>query len=195
MFRKTAALSLALISLAGCQRVEKLMGWPHRLDNAEAAARYLDIACPRNLEGEHVEQKNNKDVEQYKAGKLTNQQVAKLWDSYVLAIASLNLRSAQAKTDPGFIWPESVRSLVAEMSAAEMEGVSALREFVRQGGFTAASREEGPWPDIPSQEAKQRAADKASAIRAALRLPARREGCKDGKRALTLEQIKKLQGA
>jgi acetyl-CoA acetyltransferase len=36
-------------------------------------------------------------------------------------------------------------------------------------------------------------AEKASAIRSALRLSARGEGCKAGKRALTIEQIKKLQ--
>lgn len=195
MFRKLALVSLALLGISACRQIEKLTGAPLHLDNAEAAARYLDIACPANLEGERLAEERQAKGKQVEAGTMTIQAWGKYSDAHLLAMASRDFRSAQAKTDPRFIWPESVRSLVAEMSAAEVEAVSASREFVRNGGYTAASKKEGPWPDAPGQEADQRVADKASAIRAALRLPPRSEGCKNGKRSLTLEQIKKLQGA
>lgn len=195
MFRKVALVSFVLLGLSGCRQVEQFMGWPHRLNNAEAAAHYLDLVCPSNLELDRLNQKFDKMRGQAIAGMLTDKEWGKVLDSYLLEDASRDFRDAQAKTDPRFIWPESVRSLVAEMSAAEMEAVSASREFVRNGGFTAASKEIGPWPIRPGLEASNLASEKASAIRATLRLPPRSEGCKNGNRSLTLEQIKILQGA
>ena len=195
VFRKAALVSLVLLGLSGCRQIEKITGAPYRLDNAEAAAKYLDIVCPSNFEFDKLNQEYKKKGKQADAGELAIEEWGKFVDSHLLASASRIFRSAQAKTNPRFIWPESVRSLVAEMSAAEMEIVSAYRDFVRDGGLTAASKEEGPWPDSPGKDANQRAADKASAIRTSLRLPPRSEGCKNGKRSLTLEQIGKLQGA
>jgi hypothetical protein len=195
MYKRPTLLTLALACLSGCRQIEKITGAPHRLNNAEAAARYLDIICPTNFELEKLDQNSAKKLKQYKGGILTDVEWGKDVDSKLLKSASINVRSAQAQTDPDFVWPDSVKTLVADKSAADMESVAAIREFVESGGYTAASKETGPWPDRPDDEAGQRSADKASAIRSALRLPARGEGCMNEKRSLTIEEIKKLQGA
>lgn len=195
MYRRVAALAIAAFSLAGCEIVDKITGAPKRLNNAEAALRYLSIACPSNVVGDKMNAEYEKSLAAYKDGKASSVEWGKFLDSYLLKSADRDVSSSKLMTNPGFVWPESVKDLVSEKSAAELESASSSREFVRKGGFTAASKEEGPWPDIPGEEAGQRAADKASAIRSALQLPPRSEGCKNGKPALTLEQIKKLQGS
>jgi hypothetical protein len=194
MLRKIGLFCLSLVVLSGCRQIDKLIGAPLKMNNIEAAAQYLDIVCPFNLEGDKLNQVYKEKSKQVDAGDLAEPAFGKYLDSHLLALASSDFRSAQAKTDPRFIWPESVRSLIAEMSAAQMESVSAARQFVKSGGYTAAGKGEGPWPEeAPGKEADQRVADKAIAIRTALRLPARGEACKNGKRSLTPEQIKKLQ--
>ena len=187
-------MAMTLACLTGCRQIEKLTGAPHSLDNAEAAARYLDIICLANHERDKLRQDSDNKFKQYKGGALTDLEWGKYKDPILLKIAASNVRHVQAQTDPKFVWPDSVKTLVADKSASDMEDASAKREFVESGGYTAASKEAGPWPEEPGSEASQRSADKASAIRSALRLPARGEGCKNGKRSLTIEQIKKLQG-
>jgi hypothetical protein len=161
--------------------------------NVEAAARYLDIVCPANREIESQEANEKRNVDLVNRGELTNQDYGRLLDESLLVGAANAAQSAKAMTDPGFIWPENIRSLVAEMAAAQMEIASSSREFVRIGGYTAASQQNLPLPDSPFLDASQRKQEKASAIRSALRLPPRNEGCSNGQRALTTDQIKTLQ--
>lgn len=161
--------------------------------NVEAAAHYLDIICPANLEVNNQNAKDKLKEELFNRGELTDQDYGRFLDESLLSRAATSAKSAKAMTDPEFIWPENIRSLVAEMAAAEMEIASSSREFVRSGGYTEASQQNLPWPDRPGGDAVKRLQEKASAIRSALRLPPRNEGCSNGQRALTTDRIQALQ--
>jgi hypothetical protein len=189
------AVSLALIA-SGCRYIDKLTGAPLRLDTAEAAVRYLDIVCPKNANMDKVESEKKSAARDYQAEKISASEFAKKWDSQASSSTAIILKASEAKTNPHFAWPTQVKSLVEEMSAAELEGVSAAREFLKAGGFTKLVAEREQFPDTyPWDESNNLAAMKASAIRSALRLPPRGEACKGGKAALTVEQMRKLQGS
>ena len=161
--------------------------------SVEAAMRYLDIICPSNRDVNNQDDHVNQKWELVNRGELTNQEFGRSLDESLLSDAAGATKVAKALTDPKFIWPENVRPLVTELAAANMEIASAMREFVRSGGYTVASQQNMPWPDWPGKDTIQRKKDKASAIRSALRLPPRNEGCTNGQRALTTDQIKALQ--
>jgi hypothetical protein len=161
--------------------------------NVEAAAHYLDIICPKNLDVNSQLAEERLKEELFSRGELTDQDYGRFLDESLLSGADTSAKTAKALTDPEFIWPENIRSIVAELAAAEMEIASSSREFVRNGGYTAASQQNLPWPDWPGKDAVKRVQDKASAIRSALRLPPRNEGCSNGQRALTTDQIQALQ--
>ena len=165
-----------------------------RMNDEEAAARYLDIACPRNQRNDKTDKAQKELVKLYEQGKLSQKTFLSRYDQLVLAWAKDEEKATSEQTDTQYEWPISVRQLTVEMAAAELELVSAIREYQRAGGFTKTVTEENNWPDpMPFEAESKKVAEKASAIRSTLRLPARREGCKAGKRALMLEQIKKLQ--
>ena len=188
-------LSIAASGCHSIQRtIDKATGGPMRLNDVEAAARYLDIMCPHNQQGDILNEVDDKLFKLYKQGKIGLKAYLRKSDETELALAKAVEKSGKEQTDTQYEWPISVRQLTVEMAAAELELVSAIREYQREGGYTKTVVEENKWPaQSPYEEESKKVADKASAIRSALRLPARSEGCKAGKRSLTLEQIERLQ--
>ena len=164
-----------------------------RSSNIDAASRYLDIVCPFNKAVVTAEAKYNNKKDLLQSGVLSLNEYAAFLDESLLSEAADSAQQAKAMTDPDFVWPESVGSLVKDLAAARLEVASASREFVRMGGYKAAIQQSSDLPDRPGQEAIETIQEKASAIRSVLRLPPRNEGCDNGKRALTVDQIKSLQ--
>jgi len=164
------------------------------MNEEEAGVRYLDIVCPSNQRKDEIVEDRRKLLELYDQGKLSKKTMLSKYDEKELAYAKIDERLTKELTDTQYEWPSTVRQLTVELAAANLEIVSAMREFLREGGFTKTVTEENKWPDpYPFTEEIKKTGEKASAVRSALRLPARNEGCKAGKRDLTLEQIKKLQ--
>lgn len=164
------------------------------MNNEEAAARYLDISCSYNQKADKINEEYEKLGKLYEQDKLSQKAYLRKIDNLELELAKADEKSVKERTDPKYEWPKTVQALTVEMAAADQENISQRREYQRMGGFSKTVIEEGKWPDPdPFEESLNKSSEKASAIRSALRLPARSEGCKAGKRALTLEQIKKLQ--
>ena len=197
MIKNLASYCSTILLLTGCSGGQKLLQEVandiRQSSDIEAAARYLDIICPSNQVMERNRTNINKKAKLYNNNLLTKLGLGTAFDEISLSYAEDAANNAKALTDPGFIWPKDIRPLVAEMAAAEMEKASANREFVRNGGFEAAIRENSTWPDWPGEDANSRKIAAASAIRSALRLPPRSEGCSSGKRGLSNDQIKALQ--
>lgn len=160
--------------------------------------RYLDINCPANQVVDKLAAEQDAISRKYREGTVRTAaehiRQSKKADKLLMKYAANDMKIVDQLTDKDYIWPESVRTQVAEMAAATTEEVSATREFVRGGGFEKLAMQQDELRDRPWKQAQEKSAEKASAIRSALRLPPRREGCKDGKRSLTMDQIKKLQG-
>lgn len=193
MRRQLASIvTLALIS-SGCQFVDQITGAPKKLNDAEAAVRYLEIACESNALGDKINERMDRLDKEGDSGKITGVVWAEKTDALYSELADMWQRTSDAKTNPEYVWPDSVSSLIKEMAAAELESVSATREFLRDGGYKKAEIEQKEWPDAPFEKSDELSGQKASAIRSALRLPARGEGCKDGKVSVTIEEMKKRQ--
>ena len=187
------------IATSGChsiqRTIDKATGGPMRMNNEEAAARYLDITCQTNQRITEINKELKNYNKLYDQGKLSDKSYLNKNDNLELELAKADEKETKELTDTQYEWPVTIRQLTVEMAAANLETVSARREYQqRMGGFTKIVMEENKWPDpYPFKDRVIKAGEKASAIRSALRLPARGEGCKAGKRALTIEQIKKLQ--
>jgi hypothetical protein len=198
MKRAIGAGIILAIATSGChsiqRTIDKATGGPMRMNNEEAAARYLDISCSYNQKADKINEENEKLSKLYEQGKLSEKVYLRKVDNLELELAKADEKSMKERTDPKYEWPKTVQQLTVEMAAAELENISQRREYQRMGGFSKTVVEDGKWPDPdPFEASMNKFSEKASAIRSALRIPARGEGCKAGKRALTLEQIKKLQ--
>ena len=186
------------MATSGChsiqRTIDKATGGPMRMNDEEAAARYLDIACQNKQRIDEWKKDIDKLNKLREQGNLNEKAYLRKIDEAEKAMAKLEERRSKELTDTQYEWPMTVRQLTVEMGAADLELVSARREYQRAGGFTKTVIADQKWPDpYPFKEGGEKSAEKASAIRSALRLPARNEGCKAGKRALTLERVKKLQ--
>lgn len=203
---KTALVVALTIALAGCEtvgliraRFEALTGQPIHLTNATAAARYLDIACASNEKIKAISAAQEKALEEADTSSKDNLiAAATKIDELFEKLGQVVEGDVKAMTDPSFIWPDTVRGLVREMAAADLEKVSSIKGYLELGGTTemtrAAIEENRPVAtDQPWKNADIRSSEKASAIRSALRLPSRGGGCESGKRTLILEEIERLQ--
>ena len=192
--KKTLVSTLAIALIAsGCQYIDQITGAPKKLNAAEAAVRYLDIACPSN---QFVKSFNERDValgNELDNQKITLKEYGKKLDALLAEKADQDQKDSEARTSPDYVWPEAVKSLVAEMAGVELESAAAIREFLKSGGYAEAAAEQREKPESPYSKANELASEKASAIRSILRLPPRDEGCKDGKAALTVDQMKQRQ--
>lgn len=195
--KKSLVSALAISSLvSGCHHIYQIAGGPKHLNSAEAAVRYLEIVCPTNA----VSDSMNKRIEmlgaELQGRKITLKEAGEKLDAIYAEWASTNAVASETFTDPDYVWPDSVKTLIAELSGADLEIASSIREFQGLGGFAAVAPGPGgaiKWPEKPHVQAEKLANQKASMIRAVLRLPPRSEGCKDGKSALTVEQMKQRQ--
>ena len=68
--RLTAVVSLALLA-SGCQYIDQITGAPKKLNDAEAAIRYLEIACKSNKTVDRINEDLGKLDKKGESGKMS----------------------------------------------------------------------------------------------------------------------------